>query len=97
MNQDDLIKTLTGNLEKMFGPSPHKEHFAALLSNLLADIEKGNVVGNGDVYQLLVEVAWKWPGEPNDQWAILVGLCAVFFHRAAVESSAINLPEAGHA
>ncbi len=97
MNQDDLIKTLTGNLEKMFGPSPHKEHFAALLSTLLADIEKGNIVGNGDVYQLLVEVAWKWPGETNDQWAILVGLCAVFFHRAAVESSAINLPAAGHA
>lgn len=97
MNQDDLIKTLTGNLEKRFGPSPHKEHFAALLSNLLADIEKGNFVGNSGVYHLLVEVAWKWPGEPNDQWAILVGLCAVFFHRAAVESSAINLPAAGHA
>ena len=97
MNQDDLIKILTDNLEKRFGPSPHKEHFAALLSNLLADIEKGNAIDNGGVYQLLVEIAWKWPGEPNDQWAILVGFCAVFFHRAAVESSAINLPAAGHA
>ena len=95
MNQDDLIETLTGNLEKMFGPSPHKERFAALLSNILADIETENVVGNGAVYQLLVEVAWKWPGEPNDQWAILAG--AVFFHRAAAESSAITLPAAGQA
>ena len=56
MNQDDLIETLTGDLEKMFGPSPHKEHFAALLSNILSDIEKANVVGNGGVCQLLVEV-----------------------------------------
>ena len=98
LSHEEFLKLLTENLEKNFGPSPHKEDFLALFSACLSDIDNPAAdLDNTGIYQLLVEVAWKWPGTEDKQWATLTGLCAMFFHRCAVESSMINLPEAGHA
>ena len=81
---DDLSDELFSH-----GTEERQQHFVRTMTHLINNISGCPRLDAISTFHLLAEVALEWPGDEDDEWAVLTGLAAYFF-KEAVEKGEIN-------
>lgn len=81
---DDLSDNLFSH-----GSEERQRNFVLSMTHLMKNISGCPKLDSLSTFQLLAEVALEWPGDENDEWAVLTGLAAYFF-KEAVDKGEIN-------